>query len=98
LIYQPTISIMIPINTAPIKNAKIVISAADNRKGIENHIKAALHHEEAAKNHYEAAKHHEAGDHEKASIATAKAHSHYAVAGAHQREDIKQHALIKEMV
>ena len=52
----------------------------ENEKGIENHTKAAKHDEEAAKHHHEAAKHHEAGNHEKVSESTTKAHGHHALA------------------
>jgi len=51
---------------------------------VENHKKAAHHHEEAAKHHHEAAKHHEAGNHEKATQSTVKAHGHNAIACVHQ--------------
>jgi hypothetical protein len=77
----------------PIKKEQSTIPTAENNKGIENHKKTAKHLEEAAKHHYAAAKHHEAGDHEKASESTIKAHGHNCCAGELQREDVKHHAL-----
>jgi hypothetical protein len=88
---------MTPTNTSTMGIPQTVISLVENRKCIENHIKAAIQHEEAAKKHYEAAKYHEEGDHEKASEATAKAQSHHAIAGAHQRKNVKQYIMIKEL-
>ncbi len=80
---------------APIKKEKSTIPTAENKKGIENHNKIATHLEEAANLHKEAAKHHEEGNHEKAAESTIKAQGHTAIASEHQKEDVKQHALIK---
>ena|SRR5579872_2422874 len=77
----------------PIKKEGLHVPTAEVQKGIENHKTAAKHHEEAAKHLHDAAKHHEAGNHEKASESTIKAHGHAYIAGEHQREYAKQHAL-----
>lgn len=53
-----------------VKNELMTIPNTENKKGIENHLKAAKHLEEAAKNHKRAAKYHEAGNHEKAAQST----------------------------
>ena len=79
----------------PIKKEKSTIPTAENKKGIENHNKIATHLEAAAGLHKEAAKHHEDGNHEKAAESTIKAQGHTAIANEHQKEDVKQHALIK---
>jgi len=79
--------------TALVKQEQSVISNDDNLKGIENHKKAAQHHEAAAKHHLDAAKHHEAGNHDKASQSTIKAHGQHVLAGERLREDTKHHAL-----
>ena len=79
----------------PIKKEQTIIPTAENKKGIENHKKTATHLETAAKLHKEAAKHHEDGNHEKAAESTVKAQGHMAIANEHQKEDVKQHAIIK---
>jgi len=56
-------------------------SSTANKTSIENHKKAA--------------KHHEAGNHEKACECTVKAHGHHCLASKAQREDVKHHALNK---
>ena len=68
---------------------------SDNSKRIENHKAAAKHLEEAAKHHHEAAKHCEAGNVEKASASTVKAHGHSCCAHDLQKEDVKDHAFGK---
>ncbi len=78
--------------TTPIKKQSPV-TAEDNKKGIENHKKAASHFEAAAQHHQDAAKHHEAGNHEKASESTIKAHGQQCLANECQKEDAKHHAM-----
>ena len=81
--------------TSTIKKEQSNGSSAEIQKGIENHKKAATHFEAAAKHHNDAAKHHEAGNHEKASESTVKAHGQHCLANECQKEDIKQHAMTK---
>jgi len=64
-----------------------------NKKCIEHHRQAAAHHQEAAKNHLEAAKYHETGNPEQAAACTIKANGHHCMAGEHQAENSKFHAL-----
>ncbi|HXB40754.1 MAG TPA: hypothetical protein VNZ49_09445 [Bacteroidia bacterium] len=81
-------------NTAtPIRKEHSNAPIAENHKGIENHKQTAKHLEEAAKHHLDAAKHHEAGNHEKASASTIKAHGQNCLANELQREDAKHHAI-----
>ncbi len=68
------------------------IPKAENKKGIENHKKAATHFEAAAKSHLEAAKHHENENHDKAAKSTVEAHGHAHLAHEAQKEDVKQHS------
>lgn len=68
-------------------------SEAQSLKAIENHRKAAKHHEQAAKNHHDAANHHEQGNHDKASERTVKAQGHNNLATEYQKEDAKYHAM-----
>ena len=68
-------------------------NAGDAKANIENHKHAAAHHEEAAKHHLDAAKHHEAGNHDKAHASAILATGHAWIAGDHQKEDAKNHAL-----
>ena len=68
-----------------IKKEQSNSSTVVNKKGIENHRRAAKHHEEAAKHHEEAAKHHEEGNHKKAAESTVKAYGHNYLAGEAQR-------------
>jgi len=77
----------------PIKKEQANGSAVDVQKGIDNHKKAAKHLEEASKHHLQAAKHHEAGNHDKASDSTVKAHGHTCLANECQKEDTKNHAM-----
>ena len=64
----------------------------ENKKGIKNHKKAALHLEEAAKYHLKAAMHHKNGAEKKAAKSTLKAQGHFSLASDAQREDVKHHA------
>jgi len=77
----------------PIKKEQSNGLSAGNKKGIENHNKAAKHLEEAAKYHREAAKYHKDGNHEKASESTIKAYGHHYLASEAERQDVTYHAL-----
>ena len=68
-------------------------NAGEVKKSVENHKQAAVHHQEAAKHHLDAANHHEAGNHDKAHTSAVLANGHSNIAGDHQREDAKNHAL-----
>ena len=65
--------------------------SAENQKGIENHLKAAIHFEAAAKNHRDAAKFHQEGNHDKAFKSTIMAQGNQGIANACQREDVSRH-------
>jgi hypothetical protein len=67
-------------------------SSKENLKQSEIHKEAAKNHQEAAKNHLDAAKFHEAGEHEKASSSTVKAHGFASLASDASREDAQNHA------
>ena len=82
----------------PAKKEKIVLPPDENKKGIDNHLKAAKHLEKAAVLHLAAAKAHEKGRHKKAAKITIKAADHHARAGAHQQQDEAQHALQHQLV
>jgi len=75
------------------KTALEITPNAENKKGIENHKRAATHFEAAAKSHLDAAKHHEEGNHEKASKSTVEAHGHSTLGNEAQKEDVKHHTL-----
>jgi hypothetical protein len=79
--------------TPILKSEKNAMSQEENQKGIENHKLAAKHLQQSAEHHTEAAMHHEAGNHEKASESTVKAHGHQSLANEAQKADMKQHAL-----
>lgn len=78
-------------NSESNKQELAVSPTAENKKGIENHKKAASHFDAAAKSHLEAAKHHESGNHEKAAKSTVEAHGHSSLANDAQKEDVKHH-------
>lgn len=63
-------------------------SPIENKKGVENHRQAVIHHEAAANHHREAIKQHEAGNHEQAYKSYLIAYGHHAMAGDLAREDI----------
>lgn len=66
-------------------------SKEENKKGIDNHKKAATHFEAAAKSHLDAAKHHKNKNHEKAAKSTVEAHGHSSLGNEAQRQDVKHH-------
>ena len=66
---------------------------AENKKGIENHIKAGEHFALASRHHYEAAKYHEEGHHEKANQAALYASGHASLGKHYQINDIQHHIL-----
>ncbi|MCC6372376.1 MAG: hypothetical protein IT236_15335 [Bacteroidia bacterium] len=66
---------------------------AENKKGIENHIKAGEHFGLASRHHYEAAKFHEEGHHEKANQAALYAIGHANLAVKFQIQDTEHHIL-----
>jgi hypothetical protein len=65
---------------------------AQNKLGIENHIRAAEHFAAASKFHYEAARYHDEGDHTKASEAAVCAMGHVSLGIECQQIDTQQHA------
>jgi hypothetical protein len=85
---------IVPMNPI-LKSETTVMSSSENLKNIENHKKAAQHLGLSAKHHLEAATFHEAGNHEKASESTIKAHGHHSLANEAQKEDVRQHAFHK---
>lgn len=63
-------------------------------KGIDNHKKAAMHHELASKHHLKAAEHVKLDQHHEASQNTLLAHGHAVIANETQREEVKRQALL----
>jgi len=76
----------------PITAEKNNVKGDAKQSVIENHKKAALHHEATAKNHNDAAKFRQEGNDEKASESTVKAHGHHALASEHQRQAVKNNS------
>jgi hypothetical protein len=76
-----------------LKEVKPQVLHGEDKKGIDNHRKAAKHHEEAARYHLEAARYHEKGNHEKAYECSLKAQGHHYMAGSVQQQDMIDHAL-----
>lgn len=71
---------------------------AENKKGIENHIRAGEHFALASRHHYEAAKFHEEGHHEKANQAALYAIGHANLANQFQLQDTEHHILSRESI
>jgi len=64
------------------------------QKGIDNHKKAAAHHDLASKHHLKAAEHHELGQKPEAADHTLLAHGHAVIANDCQRDEAKRKALL----
>lgn len=80
-------------NTAAGNKLREENETEENKKGIENHIKAGKHFALASKYHYEAAKYHEEGYHEKANQAALYAIGHANLACEYQLQDTQHHIL-----
>ncbi len=77
---------------SPVGNSQSAIIIADNKKTIENHQLASVHHTEAAKHHMDAANFYAEGNLEKAAHSAMLALGHHAIAGEFINDDAKHHA------